>query len=340
MPALIIWGFIFHYITFTVIPVTDVLYLVFGYLGLATVTIVFMHVYDMGRITQWLRYVRLFAPLLLQFALGSMIGGVFVFYWFSGSIFVSWPFIAFVIILIVGLEIYKHYLENPVVQFALYNFATFLLLAVALPIFFTSLDPSWFMVAGWISLALVLVLTFLLRRSPTIASRKYKILIVGILIFVVMNVFYFSNLIPPVPLSIRDEGVYHNVYRSGGGYVVEVEPQTFWQKFNLRPTVHLQSGQPLYVFTSIYSPTDLDTDIVHNWQYYDASQDQWVSIDKLSFHVLGGRQEGYRGYSLKTQLQPGKWRVYTLTPRGQVLGRFEFQIEQTTLPPELVQEIK
>jgi len=332
MPALILWGFIFHYITFTVIPVTDVLYLVFGYLGLATVTIVFMHVYDMGKITPWLRYVRLFSPLLLQFALGSMIGGVFIFYWFSGSIFVSWPFIAFVIVLIVGLEIYKHYLENPVVQFGLYNFATFLLLAVALPIFFTSLDPSWFMAAGWISLVLVLVLTFLLRKSPTIIHRKYKILIVSIMIFVVMNVFYFSNLIPPVPLSIRDEGVYHSVSHTSGGYVVEAEPQTFWQKFSLWPTVHLVAGQPLYVFTSIYSPTDLNTDIIHDWQYYDSAQNQWVSMSKLSFHVLGGRAEGYRGYSLKTQLQPGKWRVYTETPRGQVLGRYEFQIETVTQP--------
>ncbi len=340
MPALIIWGFIYHYITFTVIPIVDVLYLVFGYLGLATLTIVFMHIYDMGRITPWLRYVRLFAPLLLQFAIGSMIGGVFIFYWFSGSIFVSWPFIVFVVVLIVVLEIYKHYLENPVVQFGLYNFATFLLLAVALPIFFTSIDPGLFMAAGWISLVWVLVLTFLLRQSPTIVNRKYKILIANILIFVVMNVFYFSNLIPPVPLSIRDEGVYHSVYRLGGGYMLEAEPQTFWQKLSLRPTVHLVPGQPLYVFTSIYSPTDLDTDIIHDWQYYDEAQNQWVSVSKLSFHVIGGRKEGYRGYSLKTTLNPGKWRVYTQTPRGQVLGRYEFKIEQVDQTPELRQEIK
>ena len=83
MPALIIWGFIYHYFTFKLIPITDVLYLVFGYLTLATLTIVFMHVYDMGKVTEKLRYVRLFAPLLLQFAIGSMIGGVFIFYWFA-----------------------------------------------------------------------------------------------------------------------------------------------------------------------------------------------------------------------------------------------------------------
>src|ERR1041385_9212853 len=90
MPALIIWGFIYHYITFRVIPISDVLYLVFGYLALATLTIVFINFYDEGLISQKFRYIRLFAPLLLQFTIGTMIGGVFIFYWFSGSILVSW----------------------------------------------------------------------------------------------------------------------------------------------------------------------------------------------------------------------------------------------------------
>jgi hypothetical protein len=340
MPALIIWGFIYHYFTFKVIPFTDVLYLVFGYLGLATLTIVFMHVYDMGRITHKLRYVRLFVPLLLQFAIGSMIGGVFIFYWFSGSIFVSWPFILFIIMLILGLEFYKHYLENPIVQFGLYNFAAFLLLAVALPYFFTSINPGLFMAAGWISLALVLVLSYFLRNAPAIAIRKNRILIVSILIFVVMNVFYFANLIPPVPLSIRDEGVYHDVVRSGSEYVLQTEPQTFWQKFTFVPTIHLAPGERAYVFSLVYSPTDLDTDIVHDWQHYDTSQNKWVSVSQVSFHVTGGREDGFRGYSYKTNVEAGKWRVYTKTPRGQILGRYQFKVESVAESPALVQEIK
>src|ERR1041385_8919273 len=105
MPALIIWGFIYHYITFKVIPVSDVLYLVFGYLALATLAIVFIQLYDQEFINTKLRYARLFMPLLLQFAIGSMIGGVFIFYWFSGSILVSWPFITLIVVLVVALEL-------------------------------------------------------------------------------------------------------------------------------------------------------------------------------------------------------------------------------------------
>src|SRR6185436_2038971 len=108
MPALIIWGFIYHYITFKVIPVEDILYLCFGYMVLGTFSIVFMNLYDEGLITDKLRYVRLFSPLLLQFTIGSMIGNVFIFYWFSGSIVVSWIFISFIVVLLIGLEFYKH----------------------------------------------------------------------------------------------------------------------------------------------------------------------------------------------------------------------------------------
>jgi len=340
MPALIIWGFIFHYITFKVISISEVLTLVSAYMGLGTLVIVFMHLYDMGRMPQFLRYVRLFSPLLLQFSLGSMIGGVFIFYWFSGSIFVSWPFILLVVALIIGLEIYKHYLENPIVQFGLFNFASFLFLAVALPFVFTSIDPALFMAAGWISLLFVLFLVYLFRNSPTIIDRKYKILTVNVVIFIVMNTFYFANLIPPVPLSIREERVYHDVHRSGNDYLVEAEPETFWQKLELHPTIHLAPNQIAYIYSSIYSPTDLDTDIIHDWQHYDDSAKKWISVSKVSFHVLGGRQEGYRGYSYKSHVEAGSWRVYTETVRGQILGRYQFTVQLVDEPPTVVQETK
>lgn len=340
MPALIIWGFIYHYITFKVIPIEDVLFLVLGYLVLGTLTIIFMHFYDRGKISQKLRYIRLFSPLLIQFSIGSMIGGVFIFYWFSGSIFVSWPFIVLVVVLLVSLEIYKHYLEHPVVQFSLYNFSAYLLFAVALPYFLTSISPWLFILAGVISFLLVAALLWVVRNSEVIQTYRNRILFACVLIFMAMNIFYFKNLIPPVPLSIRESGVYHNVYRSGEEYVLETEPRSFWEHLGLIPTIHLTPGSHAYVFTSIYSPTDLDTDIVHDWQHYDESQKKWVSVSKVSFHMIGGRQEGYRGYTYKTNLAPGKWRVYVETPRGQVLGRSQFMVEETTTPPLLEQEIK
>ena len=53
-----------------------------------------------------------------------------------------------------------------------------------------------------------------------------------------------------------------------------------------------------------------------------------------------GRQEGYRGYSYKSNPTPGLWRVYTETPRGQILGRYQFNVASVEEPPAVVQEIK
>lgn len=340
MPALIIWGFIYHYLFFKIIPIDEILYLVFGYLALATFSILFTYFYDEGKISQKLRYVRLFIPLLLQFSLGSIIGGVFIFYWFSGSFFVSWPFILVVVALMVLIEVYKHYLEQPVVQFGLYSFSAFLLLAVALPYFFRSLDSWLFVAAGAISFFLVLLLTILLGKSQAIKAQKYRILAVSAFVFIGFNVFYFLNLIPPVPLSIRDAGVYHSVIRTASGYELLAEPQNWWQKITRVPTIHLAPEESAYVFTSIYSPADLNTDIVHEWQHYDEKTKKWTDMSEISFHVTGGRQEGYRGYSFKSNVLAGKWRVFVETPRGQVLGRYEFNAERVDQQPVLVKEIE
>jgi hypothetical protein len=63
-------------------------------------------------------------------------------------------------------------------------------------------------------------------------------------------------------------------------------------------------------------------------------------MSEISFHITGGRQEGYRGYSFKTNVPAGKWRVFVETPRGQVLGRYEFNVERVDQQPMLVKEIE
>ncbi len=134
--------------------------------------------------------------------------------------------------------------------------------------------------------------------------------------------------------------MYHNVERTGNGYLVSAEPQNFWQKLGLSRTIHLAPDERAYVYTAIYSPSELDTDIVHDWQYYDQNQKKWVSESRVSFHLIGGRQEGYRGYSYKTNVQAGQWRVYVETPRGQVLGLYEFNVVTVSQLPTLEQGSK
>jgi hypothetical protein len=47
----------------------------------------------------------------------------------------------------------------------------------------------------------------------------------------------------------------------------------------------------------------------------------------LSFNITGGREAGYRGYSSKSSVNFGKWRVITKTETGQSLGRTSFRVK-------------
>jgi hypothetical protein len=90
----------------------------------------------------------------------------------------------------------------------------------------------------------------------------------------------------------------------------------------------------------VFSPTHLDTQIVHEWQYYNPVDEEWQTTDTISFPIIGGRDGGYRGYSSKSTISPGRWRVNVETPHGQTIGRINFQVEEVSSLPELIPEVR
>jgi len=153
-----------------------------------------------------------------------------------------------------------------------------------------------------------------------------------------MNSLYFLNIIPPIPLSLKDAEVGYNVNSAGGSYSVLVEKQSILDRIVPGQTIHKKVGGTVAVYTSIFAPGDLKTSIYHHWQY--KKDGEWITKDKLAFGIFGGRKEGFRGYSIKSDVPPGKWRVDVETKRGQVLGRVRFSVEESDETPELVRVVK
>ena len=102
--------------------------------------------------------------------------------------------------------------------------------------------------------------------------------------------------------------------------------ESFWQKIIPGTVINVIAGQRVFVYTAIFAPSKLNTRIYHHWEYYDG--DDWIEKDKLSFNIIGGRKDGYRGYSVKSAVEAGKWRVYVKTEQGKVLGRVSFKIKK------------
>jgi hypothetical protein len=83
----------------------------------------------------------------------------------------------------------------------------------------------------------------------------------------------------------------------------------------------------VYVFTSVFAPTRLSTTITHEWQFKEPTTGEWVDVSEVSFPIQGGRDGGYRGYTLEDVTVPGLWRVNVRTSDDRLIGKVTFTIQ-------------
>ena len=330
VPGMLIAGLVVDYVTFRTIEISTAFTILGIYLVLAGCVIAYKNYYDAGRLRSNLKilsYFRMISPLIVQFTFGALLSASLIFYWFSGTISVSWPFLIIVALLIMSNDVLRHHYLKPVVQISVFYFVLFSYATLVLPYLMNSIQVWIFLLAGLISLIVIYIyIRILSDRLDHIAKIKLYLKRSILIIFLVMNTLYFLNIIPPIPLSLRSAEMTHSLSRSNGAYLLGVEQENWFERLIPGQTVHIEQGDPLYAFSTIFAPADLDTTIVHNWQYYDSDTWQWVDSSRLSFYISGGRDQGYRGYSVTSKLHEGKWRVSVETERGQVLGRINFRI--------------
>lgn len=328
--AFLLGGFVVHYLTFKSLEVGTTLVGLGVYLVLAAVCIVYIsfsekHVADGNH--PLLARLQLAVPFTLQVAFGSLLSMALLFYWFSGSLSASWPMFAILVGLIFFNEAFRRAYLKPWVQITLFSFVLSAYVSILLPYLLHSLEPWVVLIGGVGSLLLSLSLIWvLLRFTPTLRSQGWRMGISVLLVFCVLSTLYLTNLIPPIPLSLREAGIYHEVRRVGNEYALTGESETFWQSLLPGQVIHLDASGRIYAYTSVYSPTDLDTVIYHRWEFYNEDKKTWQTTDHLSYPIVGGRIDGYRGYTFKTNPKPGEWRVSVETARGQVLGRIGFTV--------------
>ncbi len=329
MPAFLVLGSLVDYITFVNVSISTSLFFLLAYWITAGACIAFIALYDSGALPPVFSRPRFVAVMSSQFLFGALLSGSMVFYWFSGALSISWPFIASIAFLMLFNNVFREFFSKPTVQLCLYFFITFSFFILALPFLFNSISAWIFVAAGLLSLAVFLPYTFLLFYIGHLSrEKKHHIFASIFIIFVIINALYFFNIIPPIPLSIREAQAFHSLAVSGEKYRMQGEPETFWQALFPGQTLHLAEGERAYLYTAIFAPVSLNTTIVHQWQHYDQTTKKWIVMSNASFDITGGRKDGYKGYSWFLNPKPGKWRVYVKTPRGQVLGKIDLNIER------------
>jgi len=311
------------------------------YLAIAGVGIILINASRASQPAYLTRYAPWY-PLAVQFAFGGLFSGYFVFYSRSASLAASWPFLFFLAALLVGNEFLRERYHRLLLQVGVLYVALFSYAIFAVPVVLRSVGTGVFLLSGLVGLAMA---AFFLALLSLVLMERFRALVrhvaISIIaIYVLFNAFYFLNIIPPLPLSLKDIGIYHGVERmEGGGYRVLAEASRRallpWPRH--ARTLHLAPDGTLYCFSSVFAPTRTSTHIYHSWEYKDARTGEWVLATRVPFSITGGRDGGYRGFSFKSALFPGRWRCDVETERGALIGRRTFRIVETDVPPALVE---
>lgn len=331
-------GFSSDLIMFRYLDVRVVFLTLFGHLALAGAGIVILNLHEAHRLqSRFFSYMNVLAPLALQFSFGALLSAFVLFYSHSGSLAASWPFIAALVFLMVGNEMFRRFYARPVVQMSVYFFSLFAFANWMIPYLFHTVGPAVFLTSGFVSAAILALFYFGLRLfAPHMTAQKLRLAASVSVILVSMTILYFANAIPPIPLAMRDSGVYHGVRRAGDGYQVLAEERVRSivsfapEKFHITPT-----DRTAYAFSSIFSPARLNIEVVHEWQRRDSYTGAWTTVNSVSFPLIGGRDKGYRGYSWNARVEPGAWRVNVKTTGGQIIGRIAFAAVESDEPHPL-----
>ena len=274
----------------------------------------------------------------MQFVFGALFSAFIIYYSRSGSLFGSWPFILVLATLLIGNEaLRKKYLRLGF-QISIFFAVLFSYSIFTLPVLFGRIGVGVFLGSGAVSLVAIVIFIYLLSlfapKRVSESSRAYSVGIVGI--FALINFFYFYNIIPPIPLSLTEAGAYHSVSRTGNGaYRLRYEEESWLETARFGRRIHLLSGEPVFFYSAVFTPIAFDLEIVHDWQYYNESTKEWISSSRITFPISGGRDGGYRGYSVKENIKPGKWRVNIETKEGQLIGRVKFEVITVPAVPAL-----
>lgn len=281
-------------------------------------------------------------PNILQFSIGALLGSIFVFYLRSSTLAVSWPFVALILVALLANEFFQKRYARLAFQLSFLYFSLFSFSIFLLPILFNIIGPQIFILSGLASLVVIWLYVRLLNltaRERLLESRTHIWVLIA-LIYIGINTLYFTNLIPPIPLSLQEGGIYQNIVKQNdGSYVLYDEKRGPERYFTFWPKVHWQVGEPLYLYSAVYAPGTIRTEIYHNWQYQNA-QGEWVSATKIPLTLSGGRSGGFRTFSAKYNFTPGRWRVDVTTSRGQIIGRINFEIVEDATKPTLVKLVR
>lgn len=272
---------------------------------------------------------------------GSALSFIFVYALRSAAFSVSWPLLLLFVLCILFNEFVSTHDFRFSLDIGIFLTALLFFIIFNVPLILKKENDTIFLISLGVTLCISFVYLYFLQFSSE--SAKHEIgrayaLAVGIPMFVCM--LYFLNVIPAVPLSLKDVGVYHTIIKKNNGdFVAEGETDTrFFHRYR-KSLYHtkLDPNDSVYFFSNIDTSAQLTAPISHVWEYYDEKTKKWVMSSEISFDIQGGRDSGYRAFSYKENIHEGLWRVTVKVGKNRIIGQEKFLIIQTDITISLKQ---
>ena len=274
----------------------------------------------------------------IQFLAGGLFSAYVIYFTQSASLGTASLFLLVLVAVLVANEFIWDRTVHLYGLLGVYTLAVLCYFTFVLPILWGRMGADIFALGVALSAGLVGGLVALLIRKHIIIERSAIQGAGGIVagVLAVVSLFYALHWIPPVPLAMRHGGIYRSVDVEENAYALtyDAEPAyAFWEDPDME-TVPYAEGDTVYCFAAIFAPTELRTDVYHRWAFYDERKGEWVTTDRIGYDVLGGRANGYRGYTFKRNVHPGDWRVTIETDAGRVIGKIRFEVVPDAHPEQ------
>src|SRR5580765_3463055 len=274
--------------------------------------------------SRWKRWYLEYRNPAIHFLLGALLSAYTLFFFTSSSLLVSFGFMGVLVLLLVANESARFKALGLPFKFALLGLCYLAFFAYVVPVLIGQTGLAVFLLSMAVGCVPLAAVAFLV-----LPQAKRKILVpLGCVLFLFLT-FYLFRIIPPVPLSIPFMGVYHGVERTDAGYRLTHE-RPFWRIWHNGDQRFLaQAGDKVHIYFRVFSPSRFSDQVLLRWYRHESKG--WALQDTIPIKIVGGREEGFRGYGFKTNYQTGKWKVQVETTDGREIGRIYFSVESVPI---------
>ncbi len=261
--------------------------------------------------------------LIFHFSIGSLLSVFTIFYFKSSSVLNSFIFLSVIVAFMIANEMpafvkFGKYFKSLLVGICIVSYFSYLT-----PIFLGEVGKTSFFLGLLVSICLIALLSFLFQKilKKSVFNEFTLPSSFACLFFLL---FYILKVLPPIPVAIKDIGIYQKIEKSN--YQYRCYHQKPWWKFWHKGDQDFYADQDsiIHLFFAIYSPNTFSDSVVVKWS--TKVNGQWSESDVIPVKIVGGRSGGFRGVTYKKNFSPGKWRASVLTKDNREVGSINLNV--------------